>query len=180
MQDLSSYLFVDAQYIREELRCLDLDDEFSPECLNHQLLFHDSQGRRIRRSRTFFYDAIDESASESQHQKQQVYLRRVEELPYTTVLTGFIRPGRRNRSQKGVDVRIAVDMLEMAERQMCDAMCLVAGDADFAPLADAVRRAGPYMIVAGFQKNLSMELKHSADLVKTLPYPEKGTYPPFD
>ena len=40
---------------------------------------------------------------------------------------------------------------------------MVTGDADFAPLADAIRRIGPHVIVAAYPKSLASSLKAAAD-----------------
>jgi uncharacterized LabA/DUF88 family protein len=128
----------------------------------------------------FFYDAVDENASPQEKQDLQTYLQNVEELPYVAVVTGFVRPGKRKRrEQKGVDVQIAVDALEAAWAGRADAIILVAGDADFCPLAEAVRRAGAFMLVFGYPHSMSSELRHSADVVGYLPDPKEGHLRPF-
>lgn len=128
----------------------------------------------------FFYDAIDENAPEQKKKDFQAYLAKVEQISYVAVVTGFVRPGKKKRrEQKGVDVQIAVDALEAASSGRADAIVLIAGDADFCPLAEAVRRAGPFMLVFGYRLSMSSELRYSADVVGYLPDPKEGHLRPF-
>src|SRR5215212_277603 len=131
----SAYVYVDAAYVRAELKKAGKNDEFDPVQLWERVVVISADGQPIRPVRMFFYDAIDEGASESDKQKLQGYLTKVEQVPFVTVVTGFVRPGKKkNREQKGVDVQIAVDALEVAWTRRAEAICLVSGDADFCPL----------------------------------------------
>jgi uncharacterized LabA/DUF88 family protein len=174
----SAYIYVDAQYIRKELQAAGLNDEFNPSPLWQHVQATSADNQPIRAQRMFFYDAVDETASPTDQQKLQEYLSKVEALTYVSVATGHVRPGKRNRQQKGVDVQIAVDALEAASSGRAEAIILVAGDADFAPLAEAVRRTGAFILVFGFKNSLSVELRRSADVVGLLP-DIRGNYPPF-
>jgi uncharacterized protein (TIGR00288 family) len=82
----------------------------------------------------------------------------------THVILGEVRRSRR-REQKGVDVQMAVDALKAAASGTVDAIILVAGDADFAPLARAIREFGPHVFVVAFPENLSPSLAREADRV---------------
>ena len=176
----SAYVFVDAGYVRAELKKASQDDEFNPSHLWQRVPVTSADGQPIRPVRMFFYDAVDEGATDAEKQKLQGYLTKVEQVPFVSVVTGFVRPGKKkNREQKGVDVQIAVDALEAAWTKRAEAICLVSGDADFCPLAEAVRRAGAYMLVFGYQAHMSQELIHSADYVGYLPDPREGHLKPF-
>ena len=95
---------------------------------------------------------------------------RQEEDPH--VITGYVRRGHKGRrEQKGVDVRLAVDDLDAAAAQRVKAIGRLAGDADFAPLATAIGRAGPHVIVLAFPGPLSSELRGAADRVILLSDP---------
>lgn len=175
-----AFAYIDANYVRSELAKAGQPEYFNPYYLRRYLQTATVDGRPISADRFFFYDAIDEDADPAQRSLRQEYLQKVEELPFTSVVTGFVRPGKKKRrQQKAVDVQIAVDALEAAWSGRTRAVILVAGDADFCPLADAVRRTGAFFFAFGYQNSMSSELRHSADYAGFLPDPAEGLFKPF-
>lgn len=175
-------VYIDGQYVRTELRNAQQNDAFDPLRLAHHILANKEAkgvyGRPLALSRVFYYDATDESSANSQAQEQ--YLSRVNRLPDTHVETGFVRQGRgKRREQKAVDVKLAVAALEAAFFRGVGAIIIVAGDADFTPVSEAIRRAGPHVIVVAFEQHLSPELRNSADRVLFLPEPPDDLYTPL-
>ena len=162
------YVYVDEGYVRPDLRDAGLPDEFDPRELakyvsGAMLDRHVQWG--LRPTRIFYYDALDETRPE-EAERQERYFRRLERLPNTHVRTGYVRRGRQGRrQQKAVDVQLAVDALEAAASGKIVAIGLVAGDADFVPLAEAVRRAGPHVVVVAFKTSAAEELLAVADYV---------------
>ena len=164
---------MDAQYVRTEFRNAGLPDTVDPWKIVARV--RQSVGRRaVQPVRLFFYDAIDEGGPTEEGQQEETqqrdYLRRVEALNDTIVIVGQVRrrtsknkEQKENKEQKGVDVQLAIDALLMASRGDIEAVILVTGDADFAPLADAIRRIGPHVIVAAYPKSLASSLKAAAD-----------------
>ena len=69
------------------------------------------------------------------------------------------------REQKGVDVRLAVEMLSDAQAGHLDVALLLAGDADFVPLVDEVRRHGVNVVVIAVETSLADTLRRAADEV---------------
>jgi uncharacterized LabA/DUF88 family protein len=69
------------------------------------------------------------------------------------------------RRQKKVDGLIAVDMIVGAFTNLFHVAILVAGDSDFVPVVDEVRRRGVMVVIAGVQESLADELKRAADRV---------------
>ena len=92
-------------------------------------------------------------------------------MPDTHVVEGQVRQGKRRPEQKGVDVQLAVDALQAANRGVVGAIALVSGDADFIPLVKAVRDVGPHVIVIAFKESLSPDLRTAADRVVVLDSP---------
>ena len=161
--------FVDAAYVRAELLHAGHNGRFNPwHALEESVLHHDHHDlddqpiASIRR--LFFYDAIDDADSEKTALHDE-YLDHVESLPNTHLSMGVVRGRRGNRRQKGVDIALAVDALEEATARHPDAIVLVSGDADFVPLAHAIRRAGPYVWVVAFARSLAADLAVAADEV---------------
>lgn len=102
------------------------------------------------------------------------YHSRVEQLLNCSVRTGEIGPGLKrgqpaNRTQKGVDVLLAVEMLADAQERNYDVAVLVAGDADFVPLVSAVRRLGRRVILGYSAVGVSGELIRAVDATYQLP-----------
>ena len=165
------YAYVDGQYVREELRHLKLDDRFNPRAPADAV-----SGQKVGRSepalaRIFYYDAVDDQEEDAKRERQQQYLQRVQRLPDTHVVQGEISRGAKRREQKGVDVRLAVDALKAAFAGDVQMIGIVSGDADFAPLAQAIREAGPHVVVVAFERSLSASLRDEADRVVLLQDP---------
>jgi uncharacterized LabA/DUF88 family protein len=50
-----------------------------------------------------------------------------------------------------------------------DAVVIASGDGDYVPAVQAIRRAGPHVLVLAFSQALSPELRDAADRVILLP-----------
>lgn len=68
-------------------------------------------------------------------------------------------------SQKGVDMRIGMDMARLAIREMVRAVIVVTGDSDFVPAFKFVRREGVKVILETYGHNVRVELKQHSDFV---------------
>ena len=91
------------------------------------------------------------------------YWRAIELLPDTQIGFGALRG--RPRRQKRVDGLIAVDMMVGAFTNLFEVAILIAGDSDFVPVVDEVRRRGIMVVVAGVQESLAAELGRAADRI---------------
>ncbi len=76
-----------------------------------------------------------------------------------------IKKQKSNARSKGVDISIATDMLSGAYKHTYDTAVLVAGDGDYVPLLDEVRRQGRRVVVMfyGEANGLSPALRLAAD-----------------
>lgn len=123
--------------------------------------------------RTYFYGALVDQARELQAYKdQQRFLAALTRLPYFEVRMGHLvyrgSPAARP-IEKGVDVRLAVDMLTRAYSDHFDVAVLVSGDNDFADLVQAVKDRGKHVEVALFDPpTSSRQLRDAADKVIVL------------
>lgn len=68
-------------------------------------------------------------------------------------------------SQKGVDIRVGLDMARLALRETVRTVIVVTGDSDFVPAFKFVRREGVKVILETMGHNVRPELKHHADIV---------------
>jgi uncharacterized LabA/DUF88 family protein len=79
----------------------------------------------------------------------------------------FARPRGREEA-KGIDVQLAVDVLSNVYQDNCDAVLLMAGDGDYAPILDESIRRGKITLVAAFSDGLSESVRERADTFYTL------------
>lgn len=68
-------------------------------------------------------------------------------------------------TQKGVDVRIGLDMARLCLRETVRAVVVVTGDSDFVPAFKFVRREGVKVILDPLDHNVRIELRQHADVV---------------
>lgn len=92
--------------------------------------------------------------------------------------------------QKGVDMRIGIDIAHLAYKRLVDQMILVSGDSDFVPVAKLVRREGLDFILDPMGAHTAADLREHVDGVKShtqsykppcfhFPFCEKFYWPPL-
>lgn len=70
-----------------------------------------------------------------------------------------------NINQKGVDMRIGLDMAWIALKKLAETLVLVTGDSDFVPVMKFARREGMQVLLEHLSHPVSRDLKAHADLV---------------
>lgn len=70
---------------------------------------------------------------------------------------------RFNLRQKGVDIRIGVDITSLTLKRQVDTIVLVTGDCDFVPAAKLARREGVEFILDPMRQNVSSDLDEHID-----------------
>jgi len=77
----------------------------------------------------------------------------------------FKKEGRREEKAKGVDIMLTKDVLSHAFMDNYDIVVLVAGDGDYVPLVNEVKRLGKQVCVAFFRPEfgLNSDLKLASD-----------------
>lgn len=77
--------------------------------------------------------------------------------------------------QKGVDMRIGVDVASLAYKKLVDRIVLIAGDADFVPAAKLARREGIDFVLDSMHAHINASLyEHIDALVSMAPMPNNG------
>lgn len=112
--------------------------------------------------RTTYYDALPDTPTVDTPELED-YWRRIELLEDMHLGFGALRGLKRRARQKGVDVLLAVDMLTGAFASIFDIAVLVAGDADFIPAVEEVKRRGVMVLVVADPKSLADDLRRAAD-----------------
>jgi len=68
-------------------------------------------------------------------------------------------------SQKGVDMRVGLDMARLSLREVVRAVIVVTGDSDFVAAFKFARREGVKVILEPMGHNVRVELRAHADIV---------------
>ena len=108
----------------------------------------------------YYYDAnVQQEIDPGKYEELDEYFRRVKEYDYHEVKLGRLIKTNDGYKQKGVDVRIAIDMILKAYENHYDIAVLVSGDDD---LVDAVKTvkdaAGKQVYGAYYPKSTSARL----------------------
>jgi uncharacterized LabA/DUF88 family protein len=81
------------------------------------------------------------------------------------------KKAKKEQKSKGVDIALCTDMLSHAFAGHFDVAVLLAGDGDFQPLVDQVKRTGCIVVVGAFTEGLSPRLRLAADYFFELDHP---------
>ena len=65
--------------------------------------------------------------------------------------------------QKGVDIKIGLDIAWLSIKKVVDRIILFTGDTDFIPAMKFARREGTQVVIASFNEKIKAELKEHAD-----------------
>lgn len=165
------YVFFDGGYIRDGLNKIGVpwSEVDLSQVANVALKWVGRSWRELpmKVSRVFIYDAVPDDADPSGNEVEKWLKRNGEQMDAHVRrghLAGDRRGGQRIR-QKAVDVQLAVDALSLASNNVFDMALLVTGDADFAPVAQAICDKGPLVAVCCFENSLSDALREVADRV---------------
>ena len=118
--------------------------------------------------RAYYYDAIVDEAEKEKRREQNEFFRKIRNVPFCTVRLGRLVGAGKNYRQKGVDILMAIDMLTKAYLGQYQIAVLVAGDADFVNLVEAVKDAGKRVYGVYFEQHISERLFESFDLPTSL------------
>lgn len=79
-----------------------------------------------------------------------------------------------NLYQKGVDMRIGLDIASITLKKQADIIILVSGDSDFAPAARLARREGATFILDPLWQNVLPDLHEHVDRLRSGFYDPKS------
>lgn len=124
-------------------------------------------GRRVEHVEAAFLqgrDAILSALDETGMREFQEFLATWREVTDRDVSFGF--------RQKGVDMRIGLDIASMTLKHQIDTLILVTGDSDFVPAAKLARREGVEFLLDPLWQQVSDELNEHVDgVVSAFPKP---------
>ncbi|MBI4344354.1 MAG: NYN domain-containing protein [Euryarchaeota archaeon] len=142
-------IFIDGGYLRESFKKLFGHDRIQYGFLSRRLFEKVSgsitggatgtAGLQLELRRVYYYDAIV-TPKEEEFDQQNKYFAAIEENPdYEVKLGRLIRLGDGGFRQKGVDILLAIDMINKAHLNHYDIALLLAGDDDYLDLVKTVK-----------------------------------------
>lgn len=168
-----AYVFIDGAYLRKLAHDRNLKAP-NPLHVGQELVRHGkvqtwaydpSRDPNALLGRITYYDAIPDD-EDTLHPELDEYWKAIELLDDVHLGFGALKGLKKNKlRQKGVDALIAVDMLAGAFSNLFDIAILLAGDADFVPIVEEVKRRGVMVSIAADLASLSDELRRSADRI---------------
>ena len=106
--------------------------------------------------------------SEKMYADQQKLLGKLQQQKIPVVLGQLIQHPDKTLHEKGVDVRLAVEMIRLAREKMYDVAYLVSSDTDLVAAVEEVRSFGKKVQYIGTARSQSFGLAKAADDVRLL------------
>jgi uncharacterized LabA/DUF88 family protein len=178
---MSTYLFVDGENflhkVEDALREQEIPKrKIDTSVLNIGSLF-DLALPDYTLAKKYFYSAklklFEETKDKSLEliRKQRILKTNLEKQNFEFVLAGNVRPqkvstqGKRKYvfKEKGVDVRIAVDLVRLSCDKIIDTAILCSSDSDLQPAIAEVKRRGVKVIYLGFETMPNKGLTYTTD-----------------
>jgi len=114
--------------------------------------------------RTYYYNApADQETAPQDYEAQQKFFARLKRIPYFEIKLGRLEKRPTGLVEKGVDLTIAVDMLQLAYRNVYDTAILVSGDGDFSYVVQALKDLGKHVENAFLRTGHSRQLRDVSD-----------------
>jgi uncharacterized LabA/DUF88 family protein len=107
----------------------------------------------------YYNSVLNIDDDEEAYKKQQLFFDSLREISVMDIFFGRLekRPDGK-KSEKGVDVKLAVDMVVNAYKDNYDIAILVSNDADFIPAIEEIKALGKQVINVSFPKTKSYHL----------------------
>lgn len=162
--------FIDGGYLRKQIGRRFDSELIDFKILKHQLTqnFEASCNGLFRGDllRIYYYDGRVEQ-NDPKFTSQEKYFSKIRDIDGYEVRFGRLKQTGENQSgplkQKGVDVRLAVDMITKAYLNHYDFAIMIAGDDDFLDVVNAVKDTGKRVYGFYFPEHVSKDLMESWD-----------------
>jgi len=118
--------------------------------------------------------------SEIMYANQQKLFRKLQSQNIVVVLGQLIKHPDKTYHEKGVDVRLAVEMIRFARENKYDTAYLISSDTDLVPAVEEVRAFGKEVCYVGISKGQSFGLSKSTNNVILLRTEEIEKFLKFD
>jgi len=109
----------------------------------------------------FYYNApLSQADDKEEYKKQQSFFEYLKKVPKLNLYLGRLEKRPNNHKvEKGVDVKIAIDLLVNAYKNNYDVAMLISNDADFIPAIEEIQKLNKKVRYVGFSKMKSYHLK---------------------
>ncbi len=132
---------------------------------------------KVRQPEYDIPDKLRDKITEIQEQ-QSHWIQTLGEQNITVVKAGLLKVHESNAcvhcgkrtlvlQEKGVDVRLATEMVMAAVHDLADTIVVFSSDADMIPALDVVRRSGTKVIYMCFEEEANEALRHATDRMVT-------------
>lgn len=181
-KELARYCY---RHIREEKAGAELYRVFYYDCIpSSKIVYHPLTKSQIDLSKTDQYAWSQEFFQELKHQRKFAlrFGRLAEEQAYYAMRPDVVRKLLNNKiavsdltlndfvldiKQKGVDMRIGVDIASVTFKKQVDRIILISGDSDFVPAAKQARREGIDFILDPMRAAIKPDLFEHIDGMRT-------------
>lgn len=192
------------RYCQKHAEVSDVDDEvmmlyriFYYDCMpSNKIIFNPITGKNEELGKTLQYQWMMDFFQELKRMRKVAIRRGVlsdDSVKYTIKLESVSRLVKEiqegsnvsiaqkdltiNIKQKGVDMRLGLDIASLAYKKQVDKIILIAGDSDFVPAAKLARREGIDFVLDPMWNNIKDDLFEHIDGLKThkdlLPRPQR-------
>ena len=163
MKDERVAIFIDGSNFYHALK-----DNFGRADLDFEVLDSKLRGGR-RLIRIYYYNVpVDQRREPQRYADQRKFFARMHQTPCLTLKLGRLVYRGDVPIEKGVDVRLATEMLNLAWKDVYDTAIIVTGDGDFADAVELVKELGKHVENAFTRKGLSQDLYQACDRWATL------------
>lgn len=107
----------------------------------------------MTRIKTIFYDSLPIAgtpAGDALYRKRQIFHSTLEHLPNFEVKLGKLQKIDSKYFQKGVDMRLGIDLVQMSMKKEIDAAILITADSDFEYAVEKAQEVGVKVLLAYF------------------------------
>ncbi len=162
--------FVDGGYLRKQFKNR-FDGEINYQKLKERIVSQFNANNNGKYDgdlvRIYYYDARVRDQKDPNFNEQTKYFDRIIATNGYEVRMGDLVPtgidGTGPLKQKGVDVLLAIDMLEKAYSDQYDFAIIIAGDNDFYEVVNAVKNSGKRVFGMYFRNHISDDLYGAFD-----------------
>lgn len=159
-------IFIDAEYVVQKMRDLrGLKKPVRRKDINWGNIIRWVVGRR-KLIRSYYYSAaFSKDENPQTFQEQHEYLANLKSsIPYFEIKLGRLVHVNSGWVQKGVDVKISLDMFSKAVKDNYDTVALISGDSDFTEVIMEIKeRFGKHVELYTFDKAIHEALKLAPD-----------------
>lgn len=114
--------------------------------------------------RVYYYNSpLNENENKEKYKKQQRFFEYLRKLDYFELRLGRLEKRPSGFVEKGVDVKIATDMLWYGLQDLYDVAVLISGDGDFAYVVKRVKDLGKHVEVAYPDRTKLYHLREACD-----------------